>query len=249
MRLALVQMTSEKAAIEANVSRMVRFLDQAADRGADVIVFPEMNVTGYIMPRKFPRAVIAWDHPALGPLYRWSQRNPAAIIVGIVEHNPHGRPFVSQAVIRHGSVGAAYRKIHIVDDEALVFSAGTEVLVHDHDGTGIGVLVCADQGRADLFARCADQEARIVVLPSAPGLFGPQRHRNWRSGYNWWRQTCLDGIGVHSGNLGIWTASTSQAGRTVDEDFPGGGYIFNNHGQLVAETSDWSEGMIVQDVL
>ena len=248
MRLALIQMTSEKAAIDANVARMLRFLDVAAEREADLICFPEMNVTGYVMPRKFPDAVITWDHPSLEPLYRWSERSRATTVAGIVEHNPDGLPWISQAVIRDGQVAATYRKIHIVDDEALVFTPGEQVLVHRHGETCFGILVCADQARPDLFRRCAEQGARIVLLPSAPGLFGAQRNRSWPNGYHWWRQTMLDGIGVYAEELGMWIASTAQAGRTVDEDFPGGGFIFNDRGQLVAETPDWSEGMIIHDI-
>ena len=118
----------------------------------------------------------------------------------------------------------------------------------DQDGVKFGVLVCADQDREDLFALCAREGAGLVLLPSAPGLFGAQARRNWKSGYEWWRGACMDGIGRYARRLGIWTASTSQAGRTVDEDFPGGGYIFDAGGDLVAETKDWSEGMIVREV-
>ncbi len=268
MKLALIQMTSEKGAIEDNVRRMIAFLDQAAEHGADIICFPEMNITGYVAPRKFPEAIIAWDHPRLDPLYAWSKNSPASIIAGIVEHNPDGMPFISQAVIRAGEVSAAYRKINIVGDEALMFSPGSETLapypsehdktptrkhtdaalVHDHDGVRFGVLVCADQGREDLFSRCAQSGARIVLLPSAPGLFGAQARRDWKSGYDWWRDECMRGIGAYAKRLGIWTASTSQAGRAIDEDFPGGGYIYDCRGRLAAETEDWSEGMIIHDL-
>ena len=248
MKLALVQMTSEKASVADNVRRMETFLNRAAELSADIICFPEMNITGYVAPRKFPDAVIGWDDPRLDPLYEWSEGSPASIVAGIVERNPDGMPFVSQSVIRGGKVAGSYRKISIASDEAMMFSPGAEVLVSERCGVKFGVLVCADQDREDLFALCAQKGARLVLLPSAPGLFGAQARRNWNSGYEWWRDTCRNGIGSYAGRLGIWTASTSQAGRTVDEDFPGGGYIFDDHGRMVAETGDWSEGMIVGEV-
>ena len=248
MKLALVQMTSEKAAVADNVRRMETFLNRAAELSADIICFPEMNITGYVAPRKFPDAVIGWDDPRLDPLYAWSEGSPASIVAGIVERNSDGMPFVSQAVIRGGKVAGSYRKINIASDEAMMFSHGSEVLVSERCGVNFGVLTCADQDREDLFALCAQKGARLVLLPSAPGLFGAQSRRNWKSGYEWWRETCRNGIGSYAKRLGIWTASTSQAGRTIDEDFPGGGYIFDDHGRMVAETEDWSEGMIVGEV-
>ena len=248
MKLALVQMTCEKTAISDNVRRMVSFLNRAEDLSADIICFPEMNITGYVAPRKFPDAVIGWDDPRLDPLYAWSEGSRASIVAGIVERNSDGMPFVSQSVIRGGKVVGSYRKINIASDEAMMFSPGSEVLVSERCGVKFGVLTCADQDREDLFAFCAQKGARLVLLPSAPGLFGAQARRNWRSGYEWWREECKRGIGGYAGRLGIWTASTSQAGRTIDEDFPGGGYIFDDHGRMVAETEDWSEGMIVEEI-
>ena len=248
MQLGVVQMTSETAAVADNVRRMVSFLNRAADLSADIICFPEMNVTGYVAPRKFPDAIIGWDDPRLDPLYIWSEGSPASIVAGIVERNAEGMPFVSQSVIRDGKVVGSYRKINIASDEVMMFSPGSDVLVSEHDGVKFGVLTCADQDREDLFELCAQKDARLVLLPSAPGLFGAQARRNWKSGYEWWRETCRNGIGSYAGRLGIWTASTSQAGRTIDEDFPGGGYIFDDHGRMVAETEDWSEGMIVEEV-
>ena len=248
MRLALAQMRCEKAAISENVGRMIGFLNEASDRSADIVCFPEMNITGYVAPRKFPESVIAWDDVRLDPLYAWSEGSRASIVAGIVERNVGGMPFVSQAVIRGGEVVGSYRKVNITGDEAAMFSPGSEALVVDHDGVKFGVLICADQGREDLFSFCAERGARIVLLPSAPGLFGAQARRAWESGYEWWRKECVKGIGAYAERLGIWTASTSQAGRTIDEDFPGGGYIFDARGNLVAETRDWSEGMIVREI-
>ncbi len=249
MKLALVQMTSQKADTDANIHRACRFIDSADYLGADVICFPEANLTGFVTPRKFPNAVIGWEHPALETLYERSDSSPASIVVGIVEHNPSGgRPFVSQAVIRRGRIVARYRKLHIAGDEELLFEQGSDVSICEHDGKKFGLLVCADQQRKDLFARCKDRGAGLVILPSAPGLFGAQSRRDWQSGYEWWRETCRDGIGAYARELGIWTAATAQAGRTQDEDFPGGGWVYAPSGQLTAATKDWEEGMIVADV-
>ena len=248
MKLALVQMTCEKAAIQYNVRRMITFLDQAVERGADVICLPEMNITGYAAPRKFPEAVISWDDQRLHPLHAWSESRSSSVVAGIVERNPDGMPFVSQSVVQGGKVVSIYRKINIAGDEETMFSPGREVPVSERDGVKFGVLACADQYREDLFSLCARSGARIVLLPSAPGLFGAQARRDWKSGYEWWREECMKGIGAYARRLGIWTASTSQAGRTIDEDFPGGGYIFDSRGRLAAETADWSEGMIVHDI-
>lgn len=142
---------------------------------------------------------------------------------------------MSQSAIRGGKVVGSYLKINIVADEAMMFSPGPEVMLSEHGGVKFGVLTCADQDREDIFALYAGKGTHLVLLPSAPGLFGAQARRNWRSGYEWWREECKREIGSYAKRLGVWTASTSQAGRTIDEDFPGGGYIFDDRGRLVGD--------------
>ena len=90
--------------------------------------------------------------------------------------------------------------------------------------------------------------AQVVLLPSAPGLDGPQETRNWESGHGWWREKCRTQLGEYARKYHLHIAVSTQAGRTVDEDFPGGGYMFDTRGQLVAETKDWSESMLVVDI-
>jgi len=89
--------------------------------------------------------------------------------------------------------------------------------------------------------------ARFVNLTNdihAPGLYGSQATRNWLSGYQWWQNNCLQKLGRYALENSISIAVATQAGRTIDEDFPGGGYVFGPDGACLASTSDWSEGIL-----
>jgi len=44
--------------------------------------------------------------------------------------------------------------------------------------------------------------------------------RNWQSGYNWWKEECCKKLGVYAGENQLCIAVATQAGRTMDEDFP-----------------------------
>jgi len=78
-----------------------------------------------------------------------------------------------------------------------------------------------------------------------PGLEGDQATRNWRSGHDWWRGECQSKLGAYAREHGVHIGVATQAGRTVDEDFPGGGYVFDPHGLPIAEMADWHEGLLV----
>jgi hypothetical protein len=92
-------------------------------------------------------------------------------------------------------------------------------------------------------AACSQQGARIVFELAAPGLYGEQATRNWQSGYDWWDGECQELFSKYAREHGIWIAVATQAGRTVDEDFPVGGYLFEPDGERVFATADWSEGV------
>ena len=165
------------------------------------------------------------------------------VIAGLVEANPDGRPFISQVVARAGELLGCYRKRTIPDDEAELFAAGTVARVFAHPKAVFGVAICADIDDAAVFAECAGQGARVVFEMAAPGLYGPQETRDWRAGYEWWRNECLTKLGRYARENGIAIAVATQAGRTCDEDFPGGGYVFSADGVCISSTPDWSEGI------
>ncbi len=138
----------------------------------------------------------------------------------------------------------AYRKVSIEDEEIAWFTPGDAFPLFAHAGLVFGVAICADVGHREVFAEYARRGARAVLVAAAPGLYGEQATRNWRSGFDWWRGECLKGPGSYAAELGIPIAIATQAGRTRDEDFPGGGYLFGPDGRLLAETPDWSEGVL-----
>ncbi|MFW9969687.1 MAG: hypothetical protein ACFFDF_05760, partial [Candidatus Odinarchaeota archaeon] len=57
-----------------------------------------------------------------------------------------------------------------------------------------------------------------------------------------WEGECLKYLSGYARKYGIWIAVATQAGRTVDEDFPGGGYVFAPDGNRVYATPDWLPG-------
>ncbi len=245
VRIALVQMRCEKAAIPENLRAIDRHLDDAETEGADVVLFPEMSITGYADPTRMPGAILSVDGATVARFLSMTRGRPAAVVAGIIEANPGGKPFITQIVARDGAIIGVYRKRNIAEDEAPWFDAGREPCVFDHAGTRFGISVCADIYKPKVFSDCAALGARVILEAAAPGLYGEQHDRNWETGWQWWRGECHQQLGGYARELGVHIAVATQAGRTLDEDFPGGGYLFGPDGSCLAETADWSEGMLI----
>ena len=242
IRIGLIQMHCEKCAIQQNLETIACALAEAATRDIEMIGFPEMSLTGYAVPPRFAEAAIDLHGPEVAQLLKLTEPYSATVMVGLIEKNPAGLPFITQIVARQGALQGFYRKITIEDEETEWFSPGQGVPVFQAGGLTYGMAICADIGNEVVFAECARQGAKIVFELAAPGLYGEQATRDWGSGYAWWEGECQKNLSRYAQKYGLWIGVATQAGRTIDEDFPGGGYLFAPGGERLYTTAGWLPG-------
>lgn len=248
LKVCLVNQHCEKGALTANLAATTAAIAAAAARGVDIVAFPEMSLSGYIDPELNPEAVLRLDGPEIASLLERTRGYPGAVLVGLVEHNPAGKPFITQIVARDGALLGFYRKNSIYDEETEWFSPGDTVPVFQHGELTFGVAICADLTNPSVYALCKEGGARVVFELAAPGLYGDQSTRNWQSGYAWWEGECRQHLTRYARDLGLWVLVATQAGRTVDEDFPGGAYVFAPGGERLFATPDWQPGMVFLEI-
>ena len=271
--IGLVQMRCEKGAVAENLAAIQRHIQEGISQGADILCFPEMSITGYLDPNRWPEAILRLDGPEVARFVAMTAGAPITALAGLVEANPDGKPFITQIVARSGQLMGCYRKKTIIDEEAAWFSPGAAVPVFAHPKATFGVSICADIDDPAIFAEIARQGAverevraagesagtqfpqapaaegaRIIFEAAAPGLYGDQATRNWQSGFAWWRDKCQQQLGQYARDNRVYIAVATQAGRTIDEDFPGGGYLFAPDGSRLSATPDWSEGVLYTSV-
>lgn len=242
VRLGLIQMRCEKGSIAFNLDAIEQYLGMALAFNLDILCFPEMSITGYTDPTKFPHAIIGLDGSEVNRLLDMTRRKPTTVLAGLIEENPNGKPFITQIVVQDGKLLGYYRKRRIVDDEADWFSPGESISIFKHDELLFGIAICADIGCSEVFAECAGQGAKIVFEAAAPGLYGDQATRDWQVGFDWWKSECQKYLSEYAKEYNLWIAVATQAGRTEDEDFPGGGYLFAPNGICLYATPDWMPG-------
>lgn len=237
-------MHCEKGAIADNLRQMQQEVNAAIERDLDFLCFPEMNITGYIDPTRQPEAILSLDSPEIEQVVALTQGNQLTLIAGLVEGNPAGKPFITQIVAQRGQLVGCYRKINVAPDEVEWFAPGAELPLFTHSKAKFGIAICADIDRASIFSESAQAGGQLIFEAAAPGLYGAQETRNWQSGFNWWNTECEAKLGRYAQENKVYIAVATQAGRTVDEDFPGGGYVFAPDGSCIAATPDGSPGVL-----
>jgi predicted amidohydrolase len=169
---------------------------------------------------------------------------------GFIESNPGGKPLVTQVLAQDGRVVGVYRKNHVVDEEAEWFTPGNEAPVfplRTPDGELVCALaICADSDRPDLFAAFARQGARVVLHSSAPGLYTRcSTPADWQAGFEWYTGYVGARLPVWAREQRLFIAVATQTGATVDEDFPGGSFVFGPDGTCLARAPDYREMLLV----
>jgi predicted amidohydrolase len=248
IRVALIQMRSEKAAIAQNLASIAQCIRAASRRGIDIVGFPEMSLTGYADPTRSPEAILSLDGPEVEQLLQITRKFSGTVLAGLIEMNPEGKPFITQVAVRRGDLIGSYRKLTIQDEETLWFSAGRQVPIFHHAGLPFGVAICADLTNREVFAQISRQGARLIFELAAPGLYGNRNPRNWQSGYDWWEGECRQHLSGYARAFNTWILVATQAGATIDEDFPGGAFVFAPGGERVFATSDWQPGMVFLEI-
>ncbi|MGE5645802.1 MAG: NAD+ synthase [Acidobacteriota bacterium] len=152
MRIALGQINTTVGDLEGNTARMVRTAREAAARGAEVIVFPELAVNGY-PPRDLLEKQSFLDRTAeqLERLAAETAGLEAAIVCGYVGRSNHStgkRATNSAAVIERGRVVFTQTKMLLptydVFDEARYFLPGEREVLFGFRGSKVALTICED---------------------------------------------------------------------------------------------------------
>jgi len=192
LRIALAQLNLLVGDVRGNAARMRATAERAREQGVDLVVFPELALSGY-PPEDllFHRGLRIQVEQALDELAREvdaSADKLPALLVGYPEYvgEYHGSsgPVIYNAacLLAHGQPRANHRKNCLpnyrVFDEKRYFSAGSTPTVTTLGGVRIGILVCEDAWEPEPARAARDAGAELLIVVNAsPYEQGKQRSR------------------------------------------------------------------------
>lgn len=141
--MVAAQTHSKPGDIKHNVKNHCAAIQRAAANGGNVIVFPELSLTGY-EPALAAETAINANDPLLKPLQHSCNELEMTVIVGCPIESGESKPFLGSFVFSPNRVVSIYRKRFLHTGEGNHFLAGDEVVVHSTHGKQVGVAICAD---------------------------------------------------------------------------------------------------------
>lgn len=161
MKVGLIQYAPVWENAEASAGKLARLLDAAGD--ADVLIFPEMSLTGFTMkPECYAEGEDGFGMRFFSDLAR--KRN-AHVIAGLIEGHEGGAYNSLVLFDRNALTVARYRKIHPFSfaGEDNVYSAGKDPIVAKIEGKVFGFSICYDLRFPELYRLYALQGATVMV--------------------------------------------------------------------------------------
>ncbi|MGE0210777.1 MAG: carbon-nitrogen hydrolase family protein [Parvibaculaceae bacterium] len=225
--VALAQVTGKVFEPDANRRRCAGIVEDAAARGAEIVVLPELIVPGYAIERD---GLTACAEPLDGPsVSSWLElsRRLGVVIAGGIAEREDGRIYNTAVVTGPDGVLLHYRKLHLFDREKTVFEPGDRGLpVADTRFGRIGCCVCYDLRFVEVVRALALQDADLILVPTA-----------WVAGFDTQRWDSegfcpqARGAAVQANLSQVFIACASQAGSNGILDFLGSSLIATPYGK------------------
>ena len=236
LKIALAQINFLVGNITANIDNIIASAIHARDRlHADIVVFPELTITGYPSEDLLFRA--DFITAANNAIYQLAdQVTDIAMVVGFPESD--GDNLYNSAVVLHqGVILACYRKQALpnygVFDEQRYFTAGNQPCVFEFNGTFIGLTICEDVWKSGIIDANKQAGAEILLTLNASPFSAGKIHQREAI-------VCQQ---VKAAKIPL--VYVNQVGGQDELIFDGASFVTDSHGDIVFRAEEFKEQISV----
>ncbi len=234
LTIALAQMNTRLGDVKANLKTHLDFTVKARASGADLIIFPELSLTGYVLQdlastvahRPLP------DDPIFKPLLEASR--DIDMMVSFVDEDSRHRFFIAAAYLSQGEVLHVHHKVYLptygLFDEGRFFAWGDSVRAFDTRFGRVGMLICEDFWHASPPYLLWLDGADLMLFASASPGRGLSKEPQLESA-RWVEH-------INAAYASLFTTFVVHTNRVGFEDglnFWGGSTIYDPNGDLVVQ--------------
>lgn len=243
LKVGLAQITPKLGDVAANLALHLKTIEEAAEAGVELLIFPELSLTGYRL-RDLTFSV------ALQPTYKdpvFAQLLDASrdmdIVVGFVEADQRQKFYITNAYLSRGQIVHLHRKVYLptygMFDEGRYFAWGDAIRAFDTRFGRVGMLICEDFWHISPPYILWLDGADILILTSASpghGLATEQKigSAQWVEHINQAYASTLTNFVIH----------TNRTGFEDGVSFWGGSTVFDPSGRLLAQGPYYESALV-----
>lgn len=237
LRVACAQMESAVGDPKANLAKHLDWIGRALKKGCDLLVFPELSLTGYGAWPYVPDIARKADCLELRRLAEAA--DSMKVVVGFIEEGSGGQFYNSVAWLIDGKIAALHRKVNLPTygnlEEGKYFASGDGINLLDLDGPWqVGTLICADLWNPALVHLAAQQHATMLVAPVASASEAVGGNFSNENGWDL-------AVRFYAMMYSLPTIMCNWCGQEGKMTYWGGSRIVDENGEILAVAGDGEE--------
>ena len=168
MKIALYQGAGKPTGVDENLEIIQRKALSAAGQGVDLIIFPELFLTGYNIGQQVRKLAEPADGPACQKVAEIAREANIAILYGYPERLNKDVYNSALLIDRSGSISANYCKTHLYGSyEKKYFKPGDSLIISKLEDLKIGILICYDVEFPEAVRTLVYAGADLIAVPTA----------------------------------------------------------------------------------
>lgn len=244
--IALAQINPALGDLERNLALHEKTAEEAIRRGASLLVFPELSLTGYFLKDLVSSVALPMTSPILGRLRDLSQR--IDLVVGLVEESSEHLFYNAAIYLSMGEIQHVHRKVYLptygIFDEQRYLAEGGQIRTFRARVGRSAILICEDMWHPSAAYVASIDGMEILISPSAsPGRGGLEEGKSFANARAW--ET------INRAYAQLFTCYVLFANRVGYEDgacFWGGSEVITPSGEPVAKAEYLSEEILVVEI-
>lgn len=237
--IAAITCESRLGEIDHNLATTVEWTRKAKAAGADLVCFPELNITGYCNRPEMADIALTIPGPTSEALSRLASEEAITVLAGMAEQNPEGMPFASHGVFTSDGAVQIYRKVHTAPPEKKTFCPGDAIPVFKTNGVSLGIQLCYDAHFPELSAAMTSKGAEVIFIPHAsPRGNAEEKHHSW-----------MRHLTARAFDNSVYVVACNQIGDNCNGlAFPGNAVVIAPSGEVMAKDIHPHRSMLVAEL-
>lgn len=248
-KLGLAQIAPRLGDMPANLRQHLDLIAQARQTGVDLLVFPELSLSGYYLRDLVADVALPADpaHPILAPLLEASRS--LDLVVGLPEVDARFRYYISAAYLSGGRILHVHRKVYLptyrLFDDARFFGPGDTFRAFDTRFGRMGLLICEDAWHLSApFLLWRDGAEYLVDISASPG-YGVTA----RGGRGLASKGTVDAfLQTYAELLTVFVVYVNRVGVEDGIAFGGGSAVVGPEGECLATCPELEPGFAIAGV-
>ena len=235
LRLAIAQCLSTPGDVAANAAASARTVVAARERGAELVVFPELSLTGYDLPllEATPAAWVTRDDARLDPVRRACADSGVTAVLGApMRAGAENR--IAALIIDGGGAVHVSDKVHVHASEAHLFAPGEAAPPFELHGWKVAVAICFDAARPRHADEAAGRGAELYLV-SALYVVGEERRVDLH-------------LGARAMDHRMFAVLANHAGRPGGHVSIGGSGVWRPDGSVQVREPSADEALLVAEL-